>query len=89
MPVPWPALCRSYLFAPGDNERLLSRVFDAGADAVVLDLEDAVAPERKDAARDLVRRVLIERAGSGVATWVRINDLRSRHWQADVELIET
>ncbi len=80
-------LCRSYLFAPGDDERLLGKVFDAGADAVVLDLEDAVAPDRKDAARELVRRTLAERSGDRPAVWVRINDLRSRHWQADVETV--
>lgn len=80
-------LCRSYLFAPGDNERLLAKVFDAGADAVVLDLEDAVAPDRKDAARELVRRTLSEHSGSGPTVWVRINDLRSSHWQADVEAV--
>ena len=33
---------RSYVFAPGHNEKLLRRVFDAGMDAVMLDLEDAV-----------------------------------------------
>jgi citrate lyase subunit beta/citryl-CoA lyase len=36
---------RSYLFAPGHNAKLLQRVFEAGADAVMLDLEDAVPPE--------------------------------------------
>ncbi len=81
------SLCRSYLFAPGDNERLLAKVFDASADAVVLDLEDAVAPDRKATARELVRRTLIERAASNVAIWVRINDLRGAHWQADVETL--
>ena len=81
------SLCRSYLFAPGDNERLLAKVVDAGADAVVLDLEDAVAPDRKHAARELVRRALVERATSGVVTWVRINDLHGEHWQADVEAV--
>ncbi len=80
-------LCRSYLFAPGDNPRLLAKVFDAGADAVVLDLEDAVAPGRKAAARELVRQALSERSGSGPAVWVRINDLRGDHWQADVETV--
>ncbi len=80
-------LCRSYLFAPGDSERLLARVFDAGADAVVLDLEDAVAPDRKAAARELVRRTLAEREADGTAVWIRINDLRGDHWQADVEAI--
>ena len=39
---------RSYLFAPGHNEKLLGRVFNAGADAVMLDLEDAVPPARQD-----------------------------------------
>ena len=43
---------RSYLFAPGHNAKLLGRVFEAGADAVILDLEDAVAPEQKGLARD-------------------------------------
>ena len=38
---------RSYLFAPGHNAKLLNRVFHAGADAVMLDLEDAVPPEAK------------------------------------------
>jgi hypothetical protein len=42
---------RSYLFAPGHNPKLLTRVFDAGADAVMLDLEDAVPPEAKETAR--------------------------------------
>ena len=42
---------RSYLFAPGHNEKLLGKVFDAGADAVMLDLEDAVPPEGKERAR--------------------------------------
>ena len=38
---------RSYLFAPGHNRKLLGKVFDAGADAVILDLEDAVPPAEK------------------------------------------
>ena len=39
---------RSYLFAPGHSHKLLARVFEAGADAVMLDLEDAVPPDAKD-----------------------------------------
>ena len=38
---------RSYLFAPGHNAKLLRRVFEAGVDAVILDLEDAVPPDAK------------------------------------------
>ncbi len=80
-------LCRSYLFAPGDNKRLLAKVFDAGADAVVLDLEDGVAADRKDAARELVHRALAQRPATGPPVWVRINDLRGDHWQDDVEAV--
>ncbi|MEW5899161.1 MAG: aldolase/citrate lyase family protein, partial [Bacillota bacterium] len=49
---------RSMLFAPGDDRKKAGKAFAAGADAVVLDLEDAVAPEKKDAARQTVREVL-------------------------------
>ena len=45
---------RSLLFVPGDDERKLARAPDAGADALILDLEDAVSPERKQHARELV-----------------------------------
>ena len=45
---------RSQLFAPGHDAKLLAKVFDAGADAVLLDLEDAVAISEKPATRDLV-----------------------------------
>ena len=49
---------RSYLFAPGHNAKLLNRVFQAGVDAVMLDLEDAVPPEAKRKARAMVAEVL-------------------------------
>ncbi len=63
---------RSYLFAPGHNEKLLGRVFDAGADAVMLDLEDAVPPHAKQQARAMVADVLAEPLGLGA-------DQRRRH----------
>ncbi len=84
-------MARSYLFAPGDNERLLAKVWDAGADAVVLDLEDAVAEERKSAARELVTRTLRDcltsRPGSRPDAWVRINDLAGLHWRDDLRAL--
>jgi citrate lyase subunit beta/citryl-CoA lyase len=77
------ALARSYLFAPGDNERLLGKVFDAGADAVVLDLEDAVAPERKAEARQIVSSALsVIRKASSV--YVRINAVSTTYWKEDI-----
>jgi citrate lyase subunit beta/citryl-CoA lyase len=49
---------RSLLFVPGDSEKKLARALDAGADALILDLEDSVAAERKATARGLVAEFL-------------------------------
>ena len=43
---------RSMIFAPGDNPRMCLKALDTGADMVCIDLEDAVAPGDKDAARE-------------------------------------
>jgi citrate lyase subunit beta/citryl-CoA lyase len=80
------ALARSYLFAPGDNERLLGKVFDAGADAVVLDLEDAVALERKPLARRLVADQL-RSARKSPAVYVRINAISTDLWIEDIAAV--
>ncbi len=49
---------RTMLFTPGDHARKVAKVFDAGADAVILDLEDAVAVSEKPATRALVQAAL-------------------------------
>ncbi len=69
---------RSWLFVPGDSERKLARVLDAGADAVILDLEDAVVAEHKVLAREMTAAFLRLHAGtSGPPLWVRVNPLSS------------
>ena len=73
---------RSYLFAPGHNEKLLSKVFDAGADAVMLDLEDAVPIDHKDTARRLVAEVLVDHPA-----WVRVNAAGTDLCAADLEAV--
>jgi citrate lyase subunit beta / citryl-CoA lyase len=70
---------RSYLFAPGHNAKLLAKVFDAGADAVMLDLEDAVPPDAKQVARTMVAEALAEREG-----WVRINAVGTPNSETDL-----
>jgi citrate lyase subunit beta/citryl-CoA lyase len=52
---------RSWLFVPGDSERKLAKAEGIAADVLILDLEDSVMPERKAAARSLVRDYLAER----------------------------
>ena len=73
---------RSYLFAPGHNAKLLAKVFGAGADAVMLDLEDAVPPDAKAAARRLVAQALIDHPA-----WVRVNAARTDWCEADLEAV--
>jgi citrate lyase subunit beta/citryl-CoA lyase len=68
---------RSYLFVPGDSERKIEKAAASGTDAVILDLEDSVAPERKDVARTLVRSVLQSQQPGDPEAWVRINPLSS------------
>ena len=78
---------RSLLFVPGSDPRKLERARDAGADAVILDLEDSVAMEKKAEARRLVAEALAAKAFTGVEAVVRINPPGSAHFEADLESV--
>jgi len=75
---------RSWLFVPGDSERKLAKAAGAGADAVIVDLEDAVAPEAKPAARALAHEWL---QGGSAGRWVRINALDTPWWRDDLAAV--
>jgi citrate lyase beta subunit len=77
---------RSLLFAPGSDERKLRRAAESGADAMTADLEDAVAPAEKDAARTLTCRVLAEVPDSTLKT-VRINGADTEFFHDDVAAV--
>ena len=64
---------RSLLFVPADSERKLARAQSAGADALILDLEDSVTTARKPVARSLAAEYLRSAPERG-GIWVRIND---------------
>lgn len=66
-------MIRSYLFVPGDRDRMLSRALERGADAVIVDLEDAVAPGRKAEARESTSTWLSRLGAEANDVWVRIN----------------
>jgi citrate lyase subunit beta/citryl-CoA lyase len=68
---------RSLLFIPGDSEKKLGKADAAGADALILDLEDSVSPANKPLARGLVPEFLNarQRANRTSELWVRINPL--------------
>jgi citrate lyase subunit beta/citryl-CoA lyase len=79
---------RSWLFVPGDSERKLAKIAGCGADIAVIDLEDAVAPAAKSAARDRVAEFLrTPRESSGPAVWVRINPIDGDYAPADLDAI--
>jgi citrate lyase subunit beta/citryl-CoA lyase len=68
-------VARSYLYVPGDQPDKLARAASRGADALLVDLEDAVLPARKGAARDTTRAWLESTFGSAglPELWVRLN----------------
>jgi citrate lyase subunit beta / citryl-CoA lyase len=77
---------RSYLFAPGHSAKLLDRVFTAGADALMLDLEDAVPPQHKAEARRMVAAALADPPAPARA-WVRVNAARTDMCAADLDAV--
>jgi citrate lyase subunit beta/citryl-CoA lyase len=77
---------RSWLFVPGDSQKKLDKVAGCGADVVIVDLEDAVAPPAKPLAR-VMARAWLERPSlpsTGPARWVRINPLDTQLWRDDL-----
>lgn len=80
---------RSWLFIPGDSEKKLGNGDRAGADALVLDLEDAVLAEHKPKARALTADYLGARpsTGRGAQLWVRINPIDSPLALADLSAV--
>jgi citrate lyase subunit beta/citryl-CoA lyase len=81
---------RSLLFAPGDSERKIGKAIATAADAIIFDLEDAVVPENREAARQLVRQTIQEQ-GNKLAgrLWVRINPVNTDDCLADLSAIVT
>jgi citrate lyase subunit beta / citryl-CoA lyase len=68
-----PGLPRSYLYVPGNAADKLAKALGRGADALILDLEDAVPVAEKERAREEVATWLAERAAGGAELWVRVN----------------
>lgn len=78
---------RSLLFVPGDSERKLEKGFSAGADVVIVDLEDSVSPENKPAARRLAPDVIRARRSGGPLVYVRVNDLATGFTDDDLAAV--
>ena len=74
---------RSFLFVPADSERKMEKAAGAGADALILDLEDAIVPDARPRARGLAADYLQGKDN----VWVRINPLDSADAIPDLEAV--
>jgi citrate lyase subunit beta / citryl-CoA lyase len=82
-----PINARSWLFAPGDSERKMTKAVEGTADIVLLDLEDAVAPENKPLARQMVHDFLKANSAQRGRIWVRINPFDGPYTLIDLAAI--
>lgn len=80
-------LLRTLLFVPGNKYRMMEKAAGLGADAVVLDLEDAVAPADKDSARQQIREALGAIDFGRSQVFARINAVCTPHLNADLESV--
>jgi citrate lyase subunit beta/citryl-CoA lyase len=77
---------RSMLFVPGDRPERFAKAQASGADAIILDLEDAVVPERRPQARDEIAKWLAS-ADRAVPAWVRINPVEGEEAAHDLAAV--
>ncbi len=81
-------IARSYLFVPGDRPDRFAKARSSGAHVIMLDLEDAVAADRKAAAREAVGAWLAAQpTGDGAAVYLRVNAPSSPHFAPDLALL--
>ena len=81
-------LIRSWMFVPGHRQRMIDKALGLNADAIMLDIEDGVAPNEKDAARKNIADSLgREKAPGSPARYVRINAIGHARMDADLEAV--
>src|ERR1044071_4359759 len=81
-------LIRSWVFVPGHRQRMIDKAFGINADAIMLDIEDGVAPNEKDSARANIADSLgREKAPGTPARYVRINAIGHDRMNADLEAV--
>ena len=78
---------RSWLFAPGDSEKKMTKAMESKADIALFDLEDAVAAENKPLARRMVHDLIRDKAAHRARLWVRINPLDGPYALGDLAAV--
>ena len=77
----------TYLFVPGNRPERFAKAIASGADAVIIDLEDAVAPDDKVAARNAILEFAASDRERAAVLLLRINDAATQWFDADLELV--
>jgi citrate lyase subunit beta / citryl-CoA lyase len=77
---------RSLLFMPGSNSRALEKARVLAADAIILDLEDSVAPDAKALARDQIAKTIAAGGFGKREVWIRTNALDTPFWAEDAKM---
>ncbi len=81
-------LKRSWMFVPGHRQRMIEKALGLSTDAIMLDIEDGVAPSEKDTARKLIREALgRERPPKSPSCFVRVNAVGHERMNADIEAV--
>ncbi|MED4352830.1 CoA ester lyase [Schinkia azotoformans] len=75
---------RSYLFVPATSEKMMVKAVNSDADCIIIDLEDAVAINEKDAARERAKQFLLNYQ-PGKDVYIRINSITTPYWEMDIE----
>lgn len=83
---------RSWMFVPADSEKKLGKAMDLGADVIIVDLEDSVAPQNKHQGREMAREWLERTKAQALdpeapQRWIRVNALDTDDWAADLRAV--
>jgi citrate lyase subunit beta / citryl-CoA lyase len=79
---------RSLLFVPANRPDRVEKAWRAGADAVILDLEDSIPEAAKSASAKTIKTLLSTRPNHGPLALARINAVSSRYWSNDIEELQ-
>ncbi len=76
---------RSLLYVSADKRRMMDKSIECDSDAIIYDLEDAIAPENKPLARETLCAFAAEALASGKEIFVRVNDIATEFFRDDIE----
>lgn len=79
-------LRRSQLYVPSNNRKMIIKASSLPCDSIILDLEDAVPENEKENARNIIKELVPNLRTDKKELCLRINPIKSKHWEKDIEL---